>query len=123
MREPLGDLGLPVGGPAVDTGPLLVVDRLVGVDRFVAHPAPPAIALGHIMEKAHPSKLAPWAATPCTRATEESPVGGHGPVGSIPEGAGSGPRAPPAAAAGGPFLYAGTVHRFSTRAGLPRLRR
>lgn len=62
VREPLGDLGLPVGGTAVDAGPLRVVHRLVGVDRFVAHPAAPAVALGHIMEKAHPSKVAPSAA-------------------------------------------------------------
>ncbi|MDT7564330.1 MAG: hypothetical protein QOG76_2954, partial [Pseudonocardiales bacterium] len=36
----------------------------VGVDRFVAHPAPPAVALDHIIEETHTSKLACPAAAP-----------------------------------------------------------
>ncbi|GAB3735141.1 hypothetical protein GCM10027598_61070 [Amycolatopsis oliviviridis] len=71
MREPFGDLGLPVGGPAVDTGAPRVVHRHAGVDRFVAHPAPPAVALGHVIKKTHPSKLARPAA-----ASDTAP---HGP--------------------------------------------
>ncbi len=72
VREPLGDLGLPVGSPAVDAGSPRVVHRLVGVDRFVTHPAPPAVALGHIIKETHPSKLACPAATPRTRAPAKS---------------------------------------------------
>ncbi|GAA1236576.1 hypothetical protein GCM10009665_28410 [Kitasatospora nipponensis] len=69
MREPLGDLGLPIGGPAVHTGTPRIVHRLVGVDRLVAHPASPAITLGHIFKETHPSKLACPTITAHTRAS------------------------------------------------------
>ncbi|GAA3989891.1 hypothetical protein GCM10022247_05640 [Allokutzneria multivorans] len=75
MREPLGDLGLAVGGTAVDAGPSRVVDRHVGVDRFVAHPAPPAVALGNVIEKTHPGKLAcPAAALPSAVGMRATPA-------------------------------------------------
>lgn len=72
MREPLGDPGLPVRGPTVNAGPLRVVYRLVGVHRSVAHPAPPAVALSHIIKETHPSKLACPTTTPRTRASVTS---------------------------------------------------
>ncbi|BCJ40097.1 hypothetical protein GCM10010168_29550 [Actinoplanes ianthinogenes] len=59
MRQALGDLGLPVGGAAVDAGAARIVHRLVGVDRLVTDPAPPAVTCRNIFQKTHRTNLPP----------------------------------------------------------------
>jgi hypothetical protein len=71
VRESLGDLGLLVGGAAVDAGTTRVVHRHVGVDRLVAHPASPTVTPRDVIEETHPSKLA------CQPPANDSPGRGE----------------------------------------------